>query len=258
MAEEKNIFQEKLDMKYYEDPGSPHPAEFEQVVKTRRSVRVFESEKIPEKIVESCLDMALMAPNSSNLQPWEFFWIKTSAVRNELNKAYLSQPAVTTCSDLIVAVARTKTWDLNRKRMVDALQKQTMPVPKSAMTYYTKLTPFFYTMGPLGILGFLKKILFFFMGLSKPTPREPTSPNDMKIWAIKSTALACENFMLAMRAHGYDTCPMEGVDSTRVRKILSLPRDAEHVMGIACGKRAKNGIYGPQIRFDKNLFIKKV
>ena len=44
----------------------------------------------------------------------------------------------------------------------------------------------------------------------------------MKIWAHKTTALACENFMLAMRAAGYDTCPMEGMDSKRVKKILGL------------------------------------
>jgi hypothetical protein len=29
-------------------------------------------------------------------------------------------------------------------------------------------------------------------------------------------------------------------------------------MGIAVGKRAKNGVYGPRIRFDKSLFIKEV
>ena len=40
----------------------------------------------------------------------------------------------------------------------------------------------------------------------------------MKVWSQKTTALACQNFMLSMRAYGYDTCPMEGLDSTRVKK----------------------------------------
>ena len=30
-------------------------------------------------------------------------------------------------------------------------------------------------------------------------------------------ALACENLMLALRAYGYDSCPMEGMDSKRIK-----------------------------------------
>lgn len=78
----------------------------------------------------------------------------------------------------------------------------------------------------------------------------------MRVWSVKTTALACENFMLGMTAQGYDTCPMEGFDEVRVQKLLNLPSDAEVVMVIGCGKRAENGVYGPQVRFDKNLFLR--
>ena len=80
----------------------------------------------------------------------------------------------------------------------------------------------------------------------------------MKIWAHKTTALACENFMLAMRAAGYDTCPMEGMDSKRVKKILGLKQKDYITMVISAGKRAPNGIYGPRIRFGRNRFIKTI
>jgi nitroreductase len=77
------------------------------------------------------------------------------------------------------------------------------------------------------------------------------------VWAVKSTALACENYMLTARALGYDTCPMEGFDSARVTEILNLPCDAHIVMVISLGKRAPNGVYGPQIRFDIKDFVKE-
>jgi hypothetical protein len=48
---------------------------------------------------------------------------------------------------------------------------------------------------------------------------------------------------------------MEGMDSSRVRKLLELPRTAEVCMVISAGKRAKNGIYGERIRFDPALFL---
>ena len=49
----------------------------------------------------------------------------------------------------------------------------------------------------------------FFSGPFRTIPREPTSFSDMKVWSQKTTALACQNFMLSMRAYGYDTCPLK-------------------------------------------------
>ena len=130
--------------------------------------------------------------------------------------------------------------------------------PAPAVMYYKRLVPFAYLIGPFGIIGWFKKLAFFFAGFAQPVPREPTSVGDMKIWAIKSTALACENLMLAFRAAGFDSCPMEGMDSRRVRKLLGLPRDATVVMVVSAGRRKPEGVYGPQIRFDSTLFVHEV
>jgi nitroreductase len=54
--------------------------------------------------------------------------------------------------------------------------------------------------------------------------------------------------MISMAAIGYDTCPMEGSDTTRIKKILNLPMGAEITMTIGCGIRDENGIYGPRFR----------
>ena len=89
------------------------------------------------------------------------------------------------------------------------------------------------------------------MGLSRPIPREPVSFSDMKIWAQKSTALACQNLMLSFRAFGYDSCPMEGIDSRRIKKLLNLHKTDQICMVISAGKRSKNGVYGKRIRLVK-------
>jgi len=72
--------------------------------------------------------------------------------------------------------------------------------------------------------------------------------SDMRIVAHKSAGLAAENFMVSMAAIGYDTCPMEGSDTLRVKKILNLPSGAEINMVIGCGIREEKGIYGPRFR----------
>jgi nitroreductase len=203
---------------------------FEQLVRERRSVRLFEKTPVPEAVMEKCLDLALLAPNSSNLQPWEFHWVRTEPKRAELVKACESQAAAATAAELVVCVARTNTWREACADMVAQLErheKQGDRIPKAAWAYYRKLVALRYRQGPLGLFGLAKRIYTFFRGLRHPIQREPNSRQDMRIWAIKSTVLACENLMLAARAQGYDTCPMEGFDHVRVRKILNLPRDAE-------------------------------
>lgn len=250
-----SVFTKVPEFKYSEPAMDTNPDEFVKVVESRRSVRVYLDEPIPEAIVNKCLDLALLAPNSSNLQAWEFHWVRSPQKKQAVVEACFSQPAARTAPEIIVAVGRTKTYKKNAKQMLAEFSKSNFKVPKSALDYYEKLAPLAYNMGPFGIFGLIKKLLFFVVGFFRPVPREPSSMNDMKIWATKSTALACENLMLAFRAYGYDTCPMEGLDSKRVRKILNLPSDAIVVMAISAGKRAPNGIYGPRLRFDRKEFI---
>ena len=253
MSDLKDVFSKNT---YVENAAEVNFEEFEKVITSRRSVRRFTDKNIPEDVVRKCLDMALLAPNSSNLQPWEFHWVRSSKVRKKIDQAFLSQPAATTADTIIVAVARTATWKIHAKKMVDLIKAQD---PKhSALSYYEKIVPFVYTIGFLGLAGLLKKILLSVIGFRKPVPREPTSKAELITWAVKSTALACQNLMLAFRAAGYDSCPMEGMDSSRLKKLLKLPSDAVVVMGISAGQRAEDGVFGKQIRFDKKLFIHEI
>jgi len=230
--------------------------EFEKVITSRRSVRRFTEEPVPEDILHKALDHALLAPNSSNLQTWQFYWIKSKAIRIKLDEAFLNQPAVTTAPELIVIACRPDYWKKNSKKMADYLIQKNPKHP--ALSYYKKIVPLFYSLGIFNIIGIIKKIVFFCIGLKKPIPRQVTSKSDLNTWAVKSAALACENIMLSLRAQGYDSCPMEGFDSKRVKKILKLPRNSVVVMGISAGKRAQDGVFGEQLRFERDEFIFKV
>ncbi len=241
---------------YVEEAPAIDADEFFKVVESRRSVRQYDGTPVPEQVMRRCLDAALKAPNSSNLQAWEFHWVRTPEKKARLADACLGQPAATTAAELVVFVARTATWPDMRRRMLEAFDAQGN-VPAAARAYYEKLIPLVMGLGPLGLGGVAKKAVLYARGFKQPTPREPTSHADLKVWAVKSCALACENFMLAARASGFDTCPMEGFDSTRVRALLGLPSDAVITMVISMGRRAPGGVYGPRVRFDSTLFIKE-
>jgi nitroreductase len=117
---------------------------------------------------------------------------------------------------------------------------------KGALSYYQKVIPKLYR-GTAYWVGLIQKIKVSLDGLRKVTYREVTAA-DLRVVAHKSTALAAQNFMMSMAAQGYDTCPMEGFDSQRLKKILGLPKKAQISMVIGCGIRKPEGVYGERFR----------
>lgn len=261
MSDGAEIFSKVPELGYREERPVTDPKEFARVLQARRSVRVYDGSPIPEAVMREVLEWTLLAPNSSNLQCWQFYWVRNPEKKAALVKACFSQPAARTAQELVVATVRPSLWKTNAEQMIQAFKEaegRGEKIPKSAWAYYQKLAPFVYTQGPLSVLGHLKKLLYFFRGLTQVTPREPTSHAEMKLWATKSCALACENFMLGMSAQGFDTCPMEGYDSKRVKQTLGLGSGESVVMIMSAGKRADNGIYGPRVRFPSTQFVHEV
>lgn len=231
-------------------------AEFSKIIGSRRSVRIYDETPVPESVIRNAIDAGLIAPTSSNLQQTEFYWMRSKDKKAQLVAACLGQPAAKTAQELVVIIARTDTWRRNTSDVINQLRAS--GAPKSAISYYEKIVPLAYNNGPFGLMGLAKRIFFAIKGMSEPTPREPKSMSDIRVWAHKSAALAAENFMLAIRAQGFDTCPMEGHDSSRVKKILGLGCGAEVCMVVSIGKRGTGGIYGPRMRLPRERFAFEV
>ncbi len=236
----------------------------QEAIAYRRSVRMYDPNKtIDSAIVKACIQQATLAPTSSNLQLWEFYHVTQAVTKSALAKACLNQNAARTAQQFVVAVARKDKWKERAnanlaflKEQFDQQEVRDSKREKMAKKYYTKIIPAIYT-DFLGILGFLKRGFATIQGISKPMYRQVLQ-SDIDIIAHKSTALAAQNFMISMAANAYDTCPMEGFDSKRVKAILGLPKEAMINMVISCGLRGKGGIYGPQFRvpFEEVYFEK--
>jgi nitroreductase len=236
-----------------------------EAIAYRRSVRVFKPDiELDQKKVQQCIQNAFLAPTSSNLQLWEFYHVTDKTKLEELTEACLGQNAAKTAKELVVVVVRKDLWRKRAKANIAFLKSQFGNKPASehtkrekfALGYYQKLIPTIYT-DVLGILGWFKFLIFQVVGLFKPIYRQVRN-SDMRIVAHKSAGLAAENFMVSMAAMGYDTCPMEGSDTLRVKNILGLPWGAEINMVIGCGVRDENGIYGPRFRVPLEEVYHKV
>jgi len=226
-----------------------------EAIAYRRSVRVFKDITLDTEKVKHCLENATLAPTSSNLQLWEFYHITDSKVIKQLTVACFNQNAAKTAQQLVVVVTRKDLWKTRAKANLNFLNK-TFDTPNLekhlvkrkaiATNYYKKLIPTIYS-DFFGIFGFLKYFVFQIIGVFRPIYRQ-VRRSDMRIVAHKTAGLAAQNFMLSMAAKGYDTCPMEGSDTLRVKRILKLPRGAEINMIIGCGIRGDKGVYGPRFR----------
>ena len=228
---------------------------FEELLNYRRSVRRYSATPIDSEKVKQCLMQATLAPNSSNMQLWEFYHVTNPDKLKQLTAACLNQQAAATAQQMVVFVTRQ---DLYRKRAAKMSELETLNVQQNSpkekqekrikrwQLYYGTVMPFLYSRF-LGIFGFFRKIMVIIIGLFRPITYQ-VSENDMRVVVHKTCALAAQTFMLAMANQGYDTCPLEGFDSTRVKRILKLPLGAEINMVIPCGIRDEGGIWGDRMR----------
>ena len=235
---------------------------FEELVQERRSVRQYEADApFDHEAVQRSVERAILAPNSSNMQLWEFHRIKSPEALKKVAWMCMNQGAARTARELVVVVARRDLWKKRQQALVKEMQRvypdASSKQAQRAMNYYKNLIPKYYWSDWLDLWGVCKKLLYFFVGLKKPMVRHGNR-TDIRISVHKSAALAAQNFMMSMKAEGYDTCPMEGMDSKRVKDFLGLPRKAEVVMIIGCGPAAEGGIYSERFRVPNEEVIFEV
>ena len=231
-----------------------------ETINNRRSIRKFNPNKpLDTSIVKHCIEQATLAPNSSNMQLWEFYHISSPEKLKKLSNYCFDQSAAESAQQMVVFVTRKDLWKKRAKDNLNYINKVAKGKDpkdynrreKFAETYYKKLIPITY-FDFLGIFGWFKYIIYWIIGLFRPIYRQGRK-SDMRIVVHKSIALAAQTFMLSMTDAGYDTCPMEGIDTLRIKKLLKLPFGAEINMVIACGIRIPEGVFGERFRipFDE-------
>ena len=233
---------------------------FEEIIHYRRSVRHYKNQAISAEKVKRCIELATLAPNSSNMQLWEFYHVTNPEILEKLAEACLSQESATTAQQMVVFVTRQDLFRKRAKEMMDLeIQNVLKNSPKEKQAkrvktwkiYYSKIMPFLYTRS-FGLLGIIRKTIANIIGVFRPIVYQVTE-NDMRVVVHKTCALAAQTFMLAMANEKYDTCPMEGFDSRKVKRILQLPCGAEINMVVSCGIRDEHGVWGDRMRipFDE-------
>ena len=226
------------------------------LLQRRRAVRHFDFlQPLNPETVRDCLRQATLAPSAANLQLYEFHHISNAELLKALVPICLNQQPAATAAQLVVFVCRQdKAREHCRavlRRAEDNLSSHSSPAKleerlAKQRRLYQRWLPLVYARG--GLLGLLRSLGAALVGLRRPVWRE-VSAADVRIGVHRSCALAAQTFMLAMAEAGYDTCPLEGYDSRRLRRALRLPRGAEISLVVACGIRhPQRGLHGERSR----------
>ena len=193
-----------------------------EAIKQRRAVKLYDANHtMSENEVDQLMSLAKLSPSAYNQQNYRFVLVRDPALRQRIREAAHGQPQVTDASLLVVICADLKAWDKNPQRYWAS-------APQAVQEHMVSMIDQYYR------------------------NREQVQRDE----AMRSSGIAAQTIMLAAKAMGYDTCPMDGFDFDEVGKIINLPDDHAIAMFVAVGKAIQEAKARPtQLGIDEVVII---
>ncbi|WP_410513668.1 nitroreductase family protein [Paenibacillus sp. BR2-3] len=187
--------------------------EFSKVIRERHSVRKYDpSWKISDEEIKELLGEAILAPSSSNLQPWRFIVINNQELKEKLLPVANNQQQVVDASAVIAVLGDTEAY-----RNAETIFDQALEA------------------------GFITPEVRDMMATNTYNAYSGMSPERLKDIALVDGGLISMQLMLAAKAKGYDTVPMGGYNAGAFRELFQIPQRYATVILIALGKAAVEG-----------------
>ena len=125
-------------------------SEFQRIIEYRRSNRKFDANTpVPNEVIQTSIERAILSPNSSNMQLWEFHWIQSKEMLETFVPLCLGQSAAQTAQQMVVFVTRKDKWKSRAKWNLDMVKASIVGEPdkaqKMGMNYYGKIMPLVYS-----------------------------------------------------------------------------------------------------------------
>lgn len=181
-----------------------------EAIQKRRSIRHYDPTfKIPNKELESMIELAMLSPTSYNIQHWKFLVVDDPKLRTEIRKASSNQEQVTDASSLILVCTDIKAWqkDMPYKWRNASDKVKNFMVPRSKEFY---------------------------------TGKEELQRDE----AIRSASFATQTLTLVATSMGYGSGIMIGFDTEVVAKLINLPENFIISNFVVIGKE----VNGPLVR----------
>lgn len=178
-----------------------------EAIRTRRSIRAYTGEPIPEADLQEILRLTTLAPSAWNLQPWRLVVVTNrELIQGKLKDAGNNQRQYDTAP---VAIAFTA----DGEDMLERAPQIARP-GVDAQKFRANLDKAF----------------------GSKTTQERAE------WARAQAFIGLGYLSIAARGLGYDTVLMGGFNESKVREVLDLPDHVRVVAMVTLGKRAEDGL----------------
>ncbi len=177
-----------------------------QAIQTRRSVKQYDAEyQMSDQEINEILSLAMLSPTAFNIQNWRFVVVKDPALRQKIRAAAWDQAQVTEASLLVILCADLKAWEKQPHRYWRNAEQDVQKFLLPAIDNYYR-------------------------------GKEQVQRDE----AMRSCGIAAQTLMLAAKAKGYESCPMDGFDFEQVGKLINLPEDHVISMFVVMGKKLQD------------------
>ena len=85
--------------------------DFYEVIRTRRSIRSYKPDPVPDEVLMRVLEAARISPSGSNRQPWKFIIVKDENLRRRVAQACHNQMFIAEAPIVIVACGYNIHWN---------------------------------------------------------------------------------------------------------------------------------------------------
>jgi nitroreductase len=203
---------------------------FLDVIQERRSVRTFDSTvKISRQEMTEILELATLAPSSSNLQPWRFLIIDKPELKKKLLPISFNQQQVVEASAVIAVLGDVKSYKKAEKIYGQAVEAGFMPADTAK--------------------SFIERTVGMYSNLQPEVARQIVYTDG---------GLISMQLMLVARSKGYDTVPMGGYDKAKFVEAFGISEQFVPVMLIAIGKATKPGHPTTRLPIEDVVFFNEL
>ena len=180
------------------------------IAESRRSVRQFKDEPVPDAEIREILRLTGLGPSMSNVQTWRWAVVRTPEMRARLAAAMSGNNVA-----------------------------NVQGAPASIVLYSDAPE----------VLANLEEIMHPGLGAEEIARRAEGLRNNLsrmdaeklQEWARTQTYIALGQLVLFARGLGYDSVTMAGFNEEAVKEVLELPESARVTSVIALGKRLQDG-----------------
>ncbi|WP_300368200.1 NAD(P)H-dependent oxidoreductase [Hydrogenimonas sp.] len=168
---------------------------FMQAMQERHACKRFDTtKKIPDRELETILEIGRLSPSSFGMEPWRFLVVRDPSLKEALRPFCWDQPQITECSDLVVVKTIVASLAPGSDYPRKMLSRRDLPEEK--------------------IEAYVKKYDQF--------STEKFRNEGLACWGTKQCYIASANMMTGAMAMGIDSCAIEGFEKEKVEALLDM------------------------------------